>query len=274
MKVTDEDADLFFRLMWALQFYVNQQLQILPDVDSLEAYEAIPMEEKLEVRNALYENPNLLNDFVTKNPAGLSADELAIIESWRQPVRGDFYIERFLKKGSIFVGGTTSSQVYLVLGLHDTLEDMFYGFPPPIRVQATLLPFKGRIVYDGLLNVYRIYFGSGIRGDLKETYMAAKQQGRIIETLEPGALPQKEAQSKPLPDWEPVVDQIMQTVKQLNGSRQAPIQSQAINLLKASVTLTQVAVGDPDDLENLHNLLQKTQRALARLETTLYRAER
>lgn len=274
MKLSEEDADLFFRLMWALQFYVNQQLQVLPDVDSLEAYEAAATEDKLKVRNALYENLNLLDDFVTKNPAGLSADELAIVESWRQPVRGDFYIERFLKKGTIFIGGTTSPQVYLVHGLHDSLEDMFYSFPPPIRVQATLLPFKGRIIYDGLLNIYRIYFGGGIRGDLKETYMAAKQQGRIIETLERGAQPGREAPPKPLPDWEPAVNQIAETAKQLKGSRQAPIQSQAINLLKASVTLTQAAVSDPDDLGSLHDLLHKAQRALARMETTLYRAER
>jgi len=274
MKISEEDADLFFRLTWSLQFYVNQQLQILPDVDSLEAYEAVSTEDKLKVRDALYEHLKLLDDFVAENPADLSAEELANVKSWRQPVRGDFYIERFLKKGTIFVGGEKSSQVYLVLGLHDSLEDIFYGFPPPIRVQATLLPFKGRIIYDGLLNVYRIYFGGGIRGDLKETYMAAKQRGRIIETLEPGAQPVQEAPAKPLPDWEPAVNQIAETARQLKGSRQAPIQSQAINLLKASVTLAQSAVSVPDDLENLHNLLHKTQRALARLETTLYRAER
>jgi hypothetical protein len=33
-----------------------------------------------------------------------------------------------------------------------------------------------------MLNVYSIYFGSGIRGNLKEIYMAAKQNRRIIET--------------------------------------------------------------------------------------------
>ncbi|HEX6386518.1 MAG TPA: hypothetical protein VF177_17745 [Anaerolineae bacterium] len=274
MKLSEEDADLFFRLMWSLQFYVNQQLQILPEVDSLEVYEAASTEDKLKVRSAVYENLNLLDDFVAGNPAGLSAGELAIVESWRQAVRGDFFIERFLKKGTIFVGGPAPSRVYLVLGLHDSLQDMFYSLPLPIRAQATLLPFKGRIIYDGLLSVYRIYFGGGIRGDLKETYMAAKQQGRIIETLEPGAGPAEEAPPKPLPDWEPAVNQIAETARQLKGSRQAPIQSQAIDLLKASVSLTQAAVSDPDDLENLHDLLQKTQRALARLETVLYRAER
>jgi hypothetical protein len=69
------------------------------------------------------------------------------------------------------------------------------------------------------------------------------------------------------------VNQIVETAKQLKGSRQAPVQSEAINLLKASATLSQAAVRDPDNLEELHNLLRKAQRALSRLETALYRAE-
>jgi hypothetical protein len=30
MKLSQDDADLFFKLMWGLQFYVNQQRRILP----------------------------------------------------------------------------------------------------------------------------------------------------------------------------------------------------------------------------------------------------
>jgi hypothetical protein len=274
MNVSTEDADLFFHLMWPLQFYVKQRLQLLPHLDTLEAYRSAAAEEKLAARNALYENLNLLDDFVTENPAGFSADELAIVKSWRRLVRGNFYIERFLRSGAIFIGGENSSQVYAVLGLYDEIKDIFYASPLPIYVQAVLLPFKGRIVYDGLLSAYRVYFGSGIRGDLKETYMAAKQKGRIVETLEPGpAAVKKAAPAKPAPDWQPTVNQIVETAKQLKGSRQAPVQSEAINLLKASATLSQAAVRDPDNLEELHNLLRKAQRALSRLETALYRAE-
>jgi hypothetical protein len=274
MNVSTEDADLFFHLMWPLQFYVKQRLQLLPHLNTLEAYRSAAAEEKLAARNALYENLNLLDDFVAENPAGFSAEELDIVKSWRRLVRGNFYIERFLRSGAIFIGGENSSQVYSVLGLYDEIRDIFYASPLPIYVQAVLLPFKGRIIYDGLLSAYRVYFGSGIRGDLKETYMAAKQKGRIVETLEPGAAAvKKAAPTKSAPDWEPTVNQIVETTKQLKGSRQAPLQSEAINLLKASATLAQAAVRDPDNLEELHNLLRKAQRALSRLETALYRAE-
>ena len=36
MKLSQQEADLFFKLMWALQFYVNRQLGLVPGVESVE----------------------------------------------------------------------------------------------------------------------------------------------------------------------------------------------------------------------------------------------
>ena len=42
MKLPPQEAELFYKLMWPLQFHVNQQRHILPHVDSLEAYIECP----------------------------------------------------------------------------------------------------------------------------------------------------------------------------------------------------------------------------------------
>jgi hypothetical protein len=42
--------------------------------------------------------------------------------------------------------------------------------PPPTLLETTLLPFEGKIIYDSLLRGYNVYFGSGIRSSLNETY--------------------------------------------------------------------------------------------------------
>ena len=88
MKLSTEDARLYFKLMWDLQFY--------------------------------------------------------------------FQIFRYLKKHAIFIG--EDSQVYGVLALQDSLEEMFYGRPLPIMVQAVLLPFRGKIIYDAL--THGLHWGS------------------------------------------------------------------------------------------------------------------
>ena len=273
MKLPPEDVNLFYKLMWPLQFYVNQQRRILPRMSSIEEYIASPQQDKMQVRDALYENIGLLDAFVAENPAHLAADELAIVQSWKRFVAGSFYIVRFLKKASILVDSSSPPQVYAVLGLTDSLQDIFYHRKPPIWVETVLLPFKGKIVYDGMLNVYNIYFGSGIRGNMKEIYMAAKQNRRIIETLEPERQKKKPAPRKPPRDWQPVVDELVKTAEKLKGGQQ-PVQSPAFSVLKASARLAQATVHDPDDLAALWKMVGSVERALQRLETVLDRAER
>jgi len=56
--------------------------------------------------------------------------------------------------------------------------------PPPSAVKATLLPFEGKIIYDSLLESYNVYFGSGVRADLNETYKAAKERGTLLTSLD------------------------------------------------------------------------------------------
>ena len=271
MKLSAADADHFFDLMWALQFYVNQRLQVAPYLNTMQLYKSASFEEKAPIRAAVYENVPLIDDFARENPAQLTAEELAIVRSWRQyAIVGDFFIERFLKKGAIFLG-EGPHDVYQVWGLHDSLEEMFEGASLPIRVQTALLPFKGHIVYDGLLSIYRIYFGSGVSSSLRESYMTAKQNGRIITNLEEKSSPQ--APKLPSKEWQKLAEEVTAVSKKLKGKRSAPIQTQVFSVLRASAELVEAAVNSSDNLEELWELHDKVQRSLSRLESVLHRAD-
>jgi len=274
MKLSDQDADLFFELMWSLQCFVNKRLQVLPHIETPEAYRDISMEEKMRVREALYANSELIETFVQENPYHFSDEKLEIVARWKQFVAGQFYIERLLKKYAIFV--SSDNKVYGVLALYDPFQDMFYPEQLPVLVKAVLLPFKGQIVYDGLLQSYSIFFGSGITSELREIYMAAKQNGRIIESLEPDREPAAAQKSrKPARDWRPELDELMANAQRLRaGSDHPPVFGPAFKLVKASVELAHVAVQNPDDLDGLWDCLQKVGRALGSVETALRRSER
>ena len=154
MKLSTEDADLFFDLMWSLQFFVKRKLGLVPEITTLAAYRAAAQDKKMLVRQALYDNISLIDAFVQENPERLPADRLASVESWQRFVAGEFYIERLLKRHAIFIG--SGDNVYAVLALYDSFRDIFAGRPLPIFVKAVLLPFKGKIVYDGLLESYNL----------------------------------------------------------------------------------------------------------------------
>lgn len=271
MKLSQQDADLFFELMWSLQLFVNQRLNLFPKVTTLETYRKLAQSQKARVRKALYSDIKVISDFIEANPQQLSVNNLAIVESWKQFVAGEFFIERLLKKYAIFIQG---QKVYGVLALYDSFGDILAQAPLPFYVKAILLPFKGKIIYDGLLESYNIYFGGGISSGIKEIYLTAKQNGTIIESLDAqNQLAQPPRRSSK--DWRPEVGELLSRVEKLRASTGEPgIFSPAFNLAKASIELTQAAVDNPGDLDALWDALKKVHRAIKKVETTLDRAER
>lgn len=272
MYLAEADAALFYKLMFGLQFYVSQQLNLQPKAKTQEAYNKLDQQTKLKVRNEVYKHPDLIDAFVQENPANFSAEELAIVVEWKHFVAGDFFIERYLKKYSIWVGDGSPAKVYGVLGITQSIEEIIDRAYLPLRVQSVLLPFKGRIIYDGLLIPYNVLFGGGIKDELKEEYLAAKQNGRILETLTPTTAAPTASTAKSRRDWSAEITEIVTLTGQLKGQN-VPVQSEAFGLLKAAAELAQLAVQQADHQTELDKQRKKVQRALDKLEAVLYRME-
>ncbi|MHB1426915.1 MAG: DUF6398 domain-containing protein [Gemmataceae bacterium] len=201
MLLTPQDVELFFKLYRSLMFFVNQRLQVLPDdVASPEEFSSLSPEVRLKLRDAFLPHTDLIEQFVEENPAHLSDDELAIVRSWRHLVHGRFYVFRELKKYTVFLSTTSPAIAFGVLALSQPFEELI-GPYLPVLTQTVLLPFKGVIVYDGLMSSYNISFGSGIRRSLNESFKEAKARLGIVTSLpmsdEP--LPAKASKAKAVP---------------------------------------------------------------------------
>ena len=273
MKLSKPDADLFFRLTWALHFFVNRKMNIYSRIKNVRYYQRrCDDKKKAKVRQALYENKNLIDSFVEENPDDFSKEDLSIVSGWKDFIWGDFYIERFLKKQTIFI---QDGNVYGVLGLHQSFNELIHRSNLPLYVNAILLPFKGKIIYDGFLGMHNLYFGSGVKGRLKETYLRAKQNHRIIERFQTDpAAEQKKPAAKPLKDWKPELDDVAAKVKKWRGSAGQPaIYTPAFSLVKASVEFARLAVSETDEMEALYAALKKINRALKKTAAVLDREE-
>jgi hypothetical protein len=201
MLLEIEDIDLFFRLHRTLLFFVNQRLRVIPaKITTPEEFAVLSAEVRLKVRDALLANIDLIESFVADNPAGLPEAELNIVRSWRHLVAGRFYVFRELKNYTVFLATGEQPVAYGVLALSQPFEDLI-GPYLPVLVQTVLLPFKERIVYDGLMTGYHISFGPGIRRSLNESFKETKARHGIVTSLpmshEP--LPLKTPKAKPIP---------------------------------------------------------------------------
>ncbi len=271
MKLSEQDTKLFFQLMWALQFYVNQKLKI-HDIKYIDDYADSATGQKVKVREALYENIELIDSFIQENPQNFAKADLAIISEWKKFIKGSFFIERLLKKYAVFI---QEDKVYGVLGLSQSFDELTYNANLPLYIDTVLLPFKGKIVYDGLLGFQNIFFGGGIKRSLKEIYMRAKQNNRINDSLEkPQVKNQNKSEPKSLRNWKPELEELAHRAKKLKGSTESPaIFTSAFSLVKASIEFAQLAVSDANDQETLHKALRKVRRAFNKSNTVLYREE-
>ena len=205
MLLSPQDAQMFFKLHRMLMFFVNQRLQVLPDpLATPEAFAALSPELRVKVRDPFRDHLDLIDAFAEENPHHLPDEELAIVRSWRHLVAGKFYIFRELKKYTVFLSLEKHPIAYGVLALADPFEELV-GPHLPVLVETILLPFKDRIVYDSLLNAYRISFGSGIRRSLNENFKEAKERHGIVTSLPMSSIPPtpKTPRAKPHPRVDP-----------------------------------------------------------------------
>lgn len=269
MNLSQQDADLFFDLMWSLQFYVKQKLQMFPEVKTAVAYRKSGGDVRMEVRNALWEHPELIAAYVQANPNKLPDEHLEIIAGWQNFVSGDFFIERMLKKYTVFI---QEDRVYGVLGIYDPLDEMIDKRALPVYVRAVLLPFRDVIIYDGLLASYSVFFGSGIQGELKETYNRAKRKGEIIISFDPAVQKQHRVETKvELKDWQPALAVLSEEAKSLRAQRNSPpTWGPAFSLIKASIALAETAVAHPEDPAAIWEKLEKVYSAINRVEKGIH----
>jgi len=271
MQLSPEDAILFFKLMPALQMFANRQLQIIQKLDSVEQYQRISNKQRVKLRNAVYKKSELIEGFVQENPFGFTIEELEIVSGWRNFISGDFYIERILKKHTIFIG--ENNKVYGVLALTEPFRHVLGGMPLPFYLKTVLLPFKGKIIYDGLIEGYNIYFGGGVSTSMSNMYQAAKMQGKIIESLDPDWQPPK-PKVVVQKNWKPLLDELIEKASKLRaGGSEGVVMSPAFSLIRASLEFAQVAFENPNDLDSLEKPMQKVQRAFEKLQDAVYFSE-
>src|SRR2546429_5457844 len=192
MLLSLQQTERFYRIWFPLLHYVNEQRQLGSTFPATYGERTPPLADVLPLRNALWADDELLETFISLNPAGLSPADLQLVSSWRYRVAGTFYIVRYLKKYTVFLTERSPTRAYGVLGLASPIEQIV-GSQVPRYVQAVLLPFEDHIIYDSLLEPYAIFFGPGIRASLNEEYRNVQERDGVITTLEPtGAYPSGE----------------------------------------------------------------------------------
>jgi hypothetical protein len=278
MMLSTEDSDRFYRFFRSLLAFTNRQLKIAGSADTIETVGRLPPPEAIKIRNALYDNPELLDRYLEQNPDQFKEEEVTIIRSWRQRISGNFFIVRYLKAYTVFMSDRPPSRLFGVLGLQDAIEDVLGDRPLPILVEAVLLPFEGRIIYDGLMALDSVSFGPGIRREIQEVYGRLKETEGIIEglsSLEEGTGVRtslaRRAPPKPPVDWLPAFDRIAEEAGKIRANTK--LQGAALGLLRGAIDLCQLTLLETGAEEEAVRKLPALRAQMTRLQNVLRSSE-
>lgn len=141
------DAELFYELLESALAYANARFGICPEprprlrgpVPSPERKEALS-----RLLDALWERPDLIEDFVAENPDGLGPHALEVASDWRHALTSTFICVDAQPDAALYMDG---QRVFAVTPLSSPADAHINVVPCLVRL--TLLPFMGRIVTDG-----------------------------------------------------------------------------------------------------------------------------
>lgn len=178
MILTNEEAEQFYDLWIPLLDFVNQKYKLIKELYGMTSPKGLPLKSVVLISSKLWEDKEVIDDFVLSGFKKMDEEETAIIRSWKRAVHGNFIVERHLKKGSILVS-VDNNEVYIVKGIYSSWREMLENFPMPQVVEATLIPFRDSIIHDGIVVPYNMCLGKNLSEQFKQIYLAAKAAGRL-----------------------------------------------------------------------------------------------
>jgi len=180
--VTQQDAVLFHRLYQPLLVYAAQRTSVASGVRTTKDLPSLGKDKLIAIRDQCYGRQDLIEQFCQANPFGFTPEDLESVRMWKHHVKGTFFAVKVTKEGALFLDERKDGKAYLVQPLLSTFEELLPA-RPPVRMDAVLLPFKGRIVYDGLLGTYPIYFGGGMSRSIRAACDNAIVRHGLVRSL-------------------------------------------------------------------------------------------
>lgn len=184
-RLTKRELDLFGTLFSEFLQFAEGKLKPKQRVD-LNMPKEVLHETMIRLRDAAFKKHNLMDAFVKENPGNHSPEELAVVLQWKHARVGWFYIIRCMKHRAEFLGSAETFRLTKELFLvhsRGVAFDQIVQTPLPVFVRTGLLPFKDKIVFDGVMEFIGKDLGDEVREMMLGCYRHLKQDVGVITSL-------------------------------------------------------------------------------------------
>lgn len=143
-----KDAKLFYKIYFALLEFTNKKYKINNSVKIYNHNGINPFEIK-DIVDKYWENKDAITlEFCLANPYKFNKEELNITSDFKKGIRSMFIISKYELEYTAFM---EKDKIYMVKGLNDNIDNIIpYSELPHVAI-TSIIPFKGNLVYDGML---------------------------------------------------------------------------------------------------------------------------
>lgn len=166
------DADLFYKLYFSLLDFTNKKYNVEPGIKKIYKQEGIDASLLIPINNYLFDNKNIIDEYISCNPDNFNSEELEIIEGFKSAVKSDYFVAVGFEREYTQIL-SDDGKMYMVKGIRSNLDDVIDD-DLPVFISTTLLMFKGKIVFNSFLGSYGgIDFGNDFKRHILEGMKSA-----------------------------------------------------------------------------------------------------
>ncbi len=182
-QLSPEECRLFYETWFGLMGFVNERKRIIKVKIKPEYPNSVTDMMIYKVREVLWEKPELIDDYISE--IELSQEKIDILRLWRTNHKiGMFFVLEYKEEYAVVLASNENGDeiLYGVKGISDSVESTLQR-SVPTQIEAILLPFKGKIIYDSFMTTMPLSYGEGAKASFREMYEKAIKRG-IITSLE------------------------------------------------------------------------------------------
>lgn len=162
-----KDSTLFYKIYFGLLDFTNKKYQINEHV-KIYGHNGINPFEIKDIVDKYWENKDAITlEFCLANPYKFTKEELKITNEFKKGIRSMFIISRYELEYTAFM---EKDKIYMVKGLNDNIDNIIpYNELPHVAI-TSVIPFKGNLVYDGMLLGMNIKMGNEFDEMIEKEY--------------------------------------------------------------------------------------------------------
>jgi hypothetical protein len=177
-QLTEDECELFFTTLYGLLSFVNDKMGVL--TYQIKKTYPNPTNDKdlFKIRNKLWEHPALIDEYLASMK--LPKEKVELLRSWRSYYKsGSFIVVEYLPDYAVMIGTDKAGDcLYGVKGLGRSVADSLQAKLPQM-IETVLLPFRDKIIFDGIISSPPIEFGEGMLKMVQDLVNKVKNRGLI-----------------------------------------------------------------------------------------------